>query len=817
MFQNYLRIASRAIKKQLAYTGFNILGLSVAFAACTLILIYLIHETSYEKFHTQSDRIFRITHHYQASSGFEVHWARVPVDFVNKLPAEIPEIKKLIRFQNHERKYVKIGSQKFRPKHVYATDADVFEVFDFPLLKGDAQSALANPYSVVITQDLAQKYFENTESALGQKLIITSDYQAEEKIYTIRGVMKDVPPNTHLPIDMLISFTHLEERTGWAYVYTLLEKNTDIASLKPRLSEFVVRHQEAETQGKITFIPQALGDIHLHSDLAREILPNGSHLYVKILSFVGLFILLIALFNFINLNNALTTGRTKEVGMRSILGESRGQMILGGVSEAVAYSIVAYLVGLALAFFILPYLENILGIDIPVNYFKALGCMLAAALVSSILISIYPAFILPSLPSLKLLKPTYSSKIAYSKSPFRMKRIMIMLQFCISIILIASTLIARQQIRYIHDKQLGITKDQILALSSVPIQVRENFQKFSNQITSIPAVQQVAACMEVPSREIRDSGPVLIQGVNDDPHRAPMMDAQVISPEFIALMEIQLLAGENPFDRQAREADPVFTDNFTPTDYLITQERSYLINETAMKKLGWNSPEEAIGQRINWSIGEFELAFGPVAGVVKDFHQESLKHTIDPIVMFYEPIWLNTFLIKLHSAEISQTLSHIQQVWDNLFPSYPFEYEFLDELYDGLYKQERIQLQLLMAFSGLALMLAFMGLFALIAFSLKTRMKEIALRKILGANQRALIHLFSREYIALLVISGLIAVPISYIYIQKWLQIFAYQIEVRGVSYVLTLVLIAFLLLLIVTLQTLRHTRINPVEVLRED
>ncbi len=816
MLSNYLRVALRNLRKQGFYSSLNILGLAIAFAAIFLILSYLRHETSYEHSHKKSDRIYRITHHFQSQTDFEVHWARVPVSFVNELPEHIPEIEHLIRFQNQERKYVRIATNKFRPEHTYVTDADVFEVFDFELLEGKAKNALSDPYSVVLTRSLAEAYF-GTVQALGKTLNISGDFDAEERLYTVRGVIEDLPPNTHLPVDMLISFANEEERTGWAYVYTLLAEGTEIETVEAKFPEFIESYTQGDGQGTISFVPQALPDIHLHSDLAREIVPGGSAFYIKVFFFVAIFILLIAIFNYLNLNNAISLRRSKEIGMRKVLGANKQQLIFHGLVESLLYSLIAAMLGGLAGFFLLPFFQQMLQMTLFLDLGWVMGILLLVALICGVLIGVYPAFFMTLIQPLDSIRQNKSLSLSSSQNSFPWKRIMVGLQFSAAILLISSTLIAGSQIRFLREKNLGLARDQVLAIPAVPGKVREKFPTLAERIKRIPSVLEVGACMEVPSRAIRDSGPVCVQGINEDPDQAPMIDAQVISPGFLDLMGIPLLAGEERHPETRLNFTPDFTEDYSPQRYLREQPRTYVINETAMRKLGWNDPEEALGQRINWSIGGFELDYGPITGVIKDYHQETLKNSIDPIVMFVEPIWMSTFLIKVNAQDIPQTLERIQGVWDGLFPTYPLNYHFLDDLYDKLYVQERVQFAFLKYLSILAIFLAFMGLFALIAYSLKSRRKELAIRKILGASARDILQQISKEYVLVLLLGSLLAIPLSYYALQNWLETFAYQIDVTGFPYLWSMGLIFLILFSTLALQTFTSMRSNPAEVLKEE
>ena len=816
MLKNYVLVAFRNLKRNHLYTGFNLLGLAVAFTVFTLILIYIDHEKSYEDFHNKRDRIFRITHHFQSQTDFEVHWARVPVNFVNHLPDEIPEVAQLIRFQNHERKFVRIGPHKFLPKHAYVTDPEVFQVFDFPLLSGNPDLALAEPYSVVISQSLAHTYF-GTEDALGKELSISADFNPEEQVYTVKGVMKDLPSRTHLPVDMLISFQNEEERAGWAYVYALLEEGAGINTLKEKLPPFVERYTRGDRTGSIHFIPQSLESIHLQSSLAREIVPNGDVFYMRAFLVIGLFILLIALFNYINLNNSIVLSRAKEIGMRKLLGAEKGQLRIYGLVESLIYSLLAVMAGMGLAYGLFPSFQSLMGVYISANWVKLGGIMLGLAILCGIGIGLYPAWVLPAFQPLKILKWNKAFHLAGSTQSSRWKRLLVGLQFGISILLIACTLIASSQIGYIEKKKLGLDREHILTLPAVPNQVRETYPNLKNLLNALPWVKNVAACMEVPSREIRDSGPVQIRGMNENPNQAPMLDAQVMSPNFVELMGMELVAGENRAAQIQMESVPEFTEAYSPQQYLAEQKRSYLINETAVKKLGFSTAEEALGKEINWSIGGFQLAYGPITGVVKDFHQETLKNPIDPVVMFVEPLWLSTFLIKLEANSLDQGIQEIQRIWDEMFPTYPFNYHFLDDLYEGLYKREKLQLALLKYLSGLAIFLAFMGLFALLAYSLKTRTREMAIRKILGARPFHLIRQIGKEFIGVWLLSGIIALPLSYYVVQIGLEEFAYRVHVSGIPFILTMLIVFCLLGLTIAIQTWRSVGMDPAEVLKDE
>ena len=815
MVENYIKVIVRSVFKNKLYTFVNVLGLALGFTAVILTSLYLYFETSFDKFHTKSNRIYRPTYAYNSGNGFDVQWARIPRTFINELPNDIPEIEHLVRFQNHERKYIRIDKHKFKPRHAYVADHEVFKIFDLPLLSGNPETALSEPNSVVITASLAMQYFGTTD-ALNKEIYLLGDWSTEEHPRKITGIMADLPPQTHLPIDMLLSFQNEEERSGWAYIYVLLREGADIESVTKKMPDFIKKHANEDDIANIKFEFQALERIHLHSNLAREIVPNGSFSYVKIFAVVGIFILFIALVNYINLNSALILARKKELSLRMILGSKKQHILMHLLLESVTINVMAMSVALLISWIAWPYFSSLTGIQYIANPWIFAGILLLLAIGSGIISGILPAFSSPKRNPLQQLKSEYGASTS-TKSSINAKKILISLQFAISLLLIGSAFIARDQFKFLNKSNLGMDRRQILTIPGVPDGVRNDYVSFKEQLMNAPGILGVASCMEVPSREIRDVGPVLIQGINSDPEKAPRMDIQVIDHDYIDVLGIELIAGENLPASLEDYSVPALSSDYTFQDYLADKRQTYLINETAMNQLGWENPEDAIGQEISWSIGSFKLAYGPIVGVVKDYHQETLKNEIDPTILVYEPMWLRTFLVKVDTDHIQEVIKTINSSWDRLFPLYPLEYRFLDDLYNELYKNDRIQLQLLYLLSGLAILISFIGLFGLIAYSLQTRLKEIAIRRVLGANTAILIRMIAKEYVLILAIAAIIAIPISYHFVRQWLLQFAYKVNIEVVNYLWTFAIVLLLILVTISLQTIKTSWINPADTLRDE
>lgn len=810
---NYLKIIVRNFNKNKYYAILNLTGLAIGFAVFILAATYVYFETHYENFHRQAANIYRATYRYAPPGEYQTHWARIPFDYINELPKEVPGVSALVRFQNHARKYVRVGAQKFRPTHAYVTDKEVFSVFDFPLVSGNPKHALAQPHSVVISETLAEKYFGN-QNALGKEIYVIGDLDSVETLHHVTGVMKDLPANSHLPVEMLISFTNAEERTGWAYTYILLD-GIEISSVEEKMPAFIRKHSTEEEARYDAIVFQPLGEIHLESNLAREIIPTGKILYVRVIGFAGILILIVAAINFMNLSSAMSLGRAKEVGMRKVLGASRGQLTSYLLIESVMNYLVALLIGAGLAYLAFPYCQELVALQFLPNPVWFTFSLVLIAIALGMTSGTYPVLLLTSLKTSAILKTTKTLTLFGKESIFSLKRVLVTLQFGISILLIGSALIAYNQFQFMIEKNNTMRGEQIIAIPSVPDQVKAKFHTFRNTLAGQPGIVGVTACMEVPSREIRDAGPVIVQGISSDASSAPIIDVQVVDEDFAEVLGLKFVAGTN-FTKPLKP-HPDLSKRIDLPKYLISHEREYVINETAMRQLGWTRLNDAIGQKISWSIGDMALAPGPIVGVIQDFHQESLRNKVDPLVMVQEPVWLRTFLIKIDGNDTEASLQKISKAWNELFPFYPMEYYFLDDLYNNLYRGERVQVQLLFLFSGLAILIAFLGLVGLVTYALKTRTKEIAVRRVLGATVTDLVQLMGREYVIVLLIGGAIAIPLSIYGINQWLSGFAYHIPISPLSYAIAITLIVVLLVVTVSLQTARAAGLNPADTLRDE
>lgn len=813
---NQLKVSIRNLLQFKIYGLLNLATLAIAFSSVFLIGIYIHYEMSFDDFHTQSSQIYRVTYKQSDLQGFDVEWARIPVDYVNELPKDFPDIQRLIRFQNQEQKYLRIGDQTFKPKHAYITDKDIFEVFDYEFVLGSASTALSRPNSIVLTETLTRTYFGSADP-LGQTVHMVGDWSPDEVAYQVTGVVADPPENTHLPVEILMSFASEEARKGWAYVYIQTTPSLDVRSLESRFESFVDKHQKEGADTKVAFRLQPLSDIHLHSDLAREIIPNGNARNIRSFFFIALLILIIALINYMNLSSTLLMTRRKEMGVRRILGALNMQLRRSLIIISIGTNLLAIAVGVLVTYLLFPHFRALTETQFLIEPWLAIILVIGLGTFCGLLTGWYPSNVLKRSRSASQTDAGgISFGIAATKG-MEMRRILLATQFTISILLVTSAYLASKQFQYIKEKQLGLNIEQVVAIPSVSDHVTSKYNVFREKLEGIPNIRSIAACMQVPSQEIRDVGKVLVYGMSADKEKAPLLDIQIIDQSFPDLMQFEWLAGDP--DRW-KDIEPnnvsLSTSGLSAAEYLLEQPRGYLINESALRLLGWDSPESAIGQRINWSNSVFDLAYGPILGVVADYHQETLHNRVDPIVMTYEKIWLRTFVVKIESAAMKETLSQVEAVWSQLFPSYALEYHFLDALYEKLYEQESTQLSLLYIFSGLALFIAFVGLFSLTAFTLRIRSREIAIRQILGADLRSLVKTFGRDYAILFAIGAVVAIPFAIYGVSNWLDDFAYHIDITAAPFLIVLMAVGASLFAIVVLQVLSKSRASPSDVLRD-
>ena len=812
MFYNYLTTILRHLRKRRGTSLINIAGLAVGLASSMLILLYARHELSFDRFHERADRIFRLTRSYDYPSGYNHHFARVPDTWVNELPQAFPEVEKLLRLQEFRTAHIRIGETKFREEQAFATDAYIFDVFSLPLLWGDPQTALAEPHSVVLSRDITEKYF-GEQNPLGKTLQLFGAGQDDVQEYRITGVMENLPPTSHFKADVLTSFTNPEERTGWAYVYLLLRPDAKPGRLAAKLPGFVEQHIDEENAAETNQLHlQPLTDIHLHSHLERELQPNGNITNVYIFSAVAFFILFLAGINFVNLSVAHSSERSRELGMRKVLGASRRQLIIYLLGESCVLAVIAYGLALVMLYLSCPLFERLSGAGLNPWNGMVIASFLSITLLTGLLAGLYPAIKASATKASQVLKGRPTIIVSGSRIPLR--KVLATLQFTISIGLIICTAVTYRQFRFLQNKDLGFDKGQVVSIPGIPRDVLPHYYAFRQSLEGLPGIGAVSAAMSEPSGHIRDAGPTYAEGMAEE--EGPIMDILPVAPNFFELMDIKILAGQGFQAATIDEANVEFPTDFEQIMARVNNaRRSYVLNEAAVAAIGWGSPEQAIGKAFSWSNSAINLQRGPVIGVVKDFNFHSLHDAVRPMVMVYEPQFFGCLLIKVAPRQMNRALTAIQEKWDALFPNYAFEHHFLDERFGQLYASEKRQAGVLGAFSLAAIFIAALGVFGLSAIAARQRRKEVGIRKVLGASAYRILGLLSREFLLLILLANLISWPVAYWLMQRWLQEFAYHVAVGPMAFLLAGLATLFAAMLAAGWHSVKAARANPVDSIR--
>ncbi len=819
MIKNNLKISLRHILRQKGYSFINIAGLSVGMAVSMLILLFIRFELSYDGFHENASSIYRVTRRFDTPTGYKPHFARVPDTWINNLPNEFPEINKLIRLQYEPQVDLRIGEKKLRTYKWFSTDAEVFEVFTFPLIQGIKESALAQPYSVVVTEEIALKYF-GTTNVLGREIEFLGPQPGASRLYTITGILEKLPLNSHFQVEFLASYPNERYRQGWAWVYLLLTPGTNPEQLESKFPSFIERQTDAENAQTSFLHLQALRDIHLRSHLDRELQPNGDIRYIYIFGVVAVLVLLIACFNFMNLSTARSMQRTREIGIRKVLGAFRSGLAKYFLHESMLYAALAFMCALILVLVFFPLYNVLMDNRLTINLFfdgRLIVSFLIICLGTGLFAGSYPAFVLSSMRPLHILSGGNRSTNYFRGLRPGMRKVLVVLQFTLSILLIVCTLISTAQFSFLSNSKLGMKKDQIIAIRNISPLVKGRYPSLRAELQRYPNIIGVSASMEVPSRDILDAGFCRVEGLpaENDPPALAMM---AIDVNYINFMEIELLTGEGfaatePFTLPGEYRGPdqqAYVQNF-----ILNKDRSYIINESVLDVYGWRTPQEAIGKRIDWRNAAFQTSYGEIVGVVKDFHYTTLRSQIRPLLMMYEPLFLGCILIKIDTQDVPGALADVEEVWNRLFPDLAIQYDFVDELFADLYRTEQRQGKLLGLFAALAIFIAFLGLFGLASFTAEQRTKEIGIRKVVGATVSRIVLIFTREFTKWIIFAALLSAPPAYWIMQKWLQTYAYHISMPWWPYLSALAIVFLVAVLTVGYQSMKAARANPVDALK--
>ena len=798
MLKNYLKIAFRSLKKHKGYSFINISGLAIGMAVCMLIFLWILDEWSYDKFHEKADRICRVTT--DITMGSTLHTGRSLTAAGPALVQDFAEVITAARVDDPRRVSIRYEDKIYQEADVGFAENAIFDIFSFPFVSGDPKTALEAPHSVVITESMAKKYFSD-EDPLGKFLRINN-----EADFSVTGVVKDIPTNSHFRFNMLRSFQTLIAEGSvrddmWFdirfFTYLLLDEFTDPIQLEQKLPGFINNHLGETLKaagGSATLILQPLKKIHLYSDFERDISANGDIMLVYLFSGIALFVLLIAGINFINLSTARSAARAQEVGMRKTLGAIRSRLIGQFLGESTIHSLLAMGLAIVLIKLFLPLFNSVIGRELALNIVQTpwlLAAFLGMAVIVGVFAGSYPAFILSSFPPVHVLKGLLKAGSSHS----RLRKILVVFQFSISIALIAATIIVTNQIIFMKNKELGFNKEHIVVVPGMSENLRKSYRSIRSEMLNLSGVIDVGASDLVPSRG-HLIGIFLPEGFADD--QVLSMDYMNVDAHYIPTMGMEIMAGRN------------FSEDFA-TD----PDESVLINETAAKKIGWENP---VGKRFVFrpppSSGR-EVFYLSVIGVVKDFHLQSLRERIEPLIIFYDYDSLLTLSIRIAPENIPHTMGLIEKKWKGLDPNRPFQFLFLDDSLDRLYRQEERLKTVTFCFSFLAVLIGCLGLFGMASFTAEQRTKEIGIRKVLGASVPGIVRLLAKEFLLLVIIANLIALPVAYFAMNRWLQSFAYRMDIHLWIFVLSAGLSLSIALITVSYQAIRAALANPVDSLR--
>ena len=790
MIKNYLKIALRNLIKHKAFSLINISGLAIGMACCLLIIIFVQDELRYDRFHDKSDRIYRMTSEWNQRgviANYPLIFSGVPPILQN----EFSEVQNFVRFDPRLNVLISSGDKKFYEERLFYTDASVFEVFTFPLLKGDPKTALKEPYSIVLTENMAEKYFSG-EDPMGQTLSIDNEHD-----YRIMGILKEIPRNSHIKFDFLASMATLEAQDSrygklWAwncYTYLLLPEGYSYLDLERKFPDFIRRHRGEKAVEAYTFSLQPLTSIHLHSHLGSEIEPNGDIRYVYIFSAIAFFILLIACINFMNLSTARSANRAKEVGVRKVLGADRIRLTKQFLGESLFLSLMALPVAVALVELFLPAFNALTGKDLRIDYFGNsvvfIG-LIGILLIVGILSGSYPAFFLSTFRPAEVLK----GKLKAGSGSTLFRKVLVVVQFSISIVLIAGTIIIFNQLDFIRNKKLGFDKEQVVVLPVSRSGIGQNFEAFKTELLQNPSVESVCGSTSLPS--LLPTRSVFIPEGVEEGERLTLRNV-LVDYDFIKTFGMEIIEGRD-FSR----------------DFATDTKEAFIVNEAAVKEFGWDS---ALGKRLI----DLEGPRGLVIGMVKDFHFRSKHQKIEPLILSLLPSSRFVYFVsvKIRSSNISETLAFLKRKWNSFSPGWPFEYFFLDDNFNRLYKSEDRLRQVFLTFTFLAIFIACLGLFGLAAFTAEQRTKEIGIRKVLGASVPGVVLLLSKEFIKWVLAANVIAWPVAYFAMGRWLENFAYRISLGWGVFVAAAGLTLGIALFTVGFQAAKAALANPSDALR--
>lgn len=808
MLKNYFKIAWRNLIKKKVYSFINIVGLGVGMACCVLIFMFVQDELSYDNYHEKGDRIFRLTHGSSSPEGvtegaeaepFWV-WGNAPVG--PALKEVFPEIEKIVQFSGRSDLLLTYEETTQQEDGVFFMDSTVFDVFSWELLEGNQKTALVAPFSIVLTESTAKKYFGD-EDALGKTLKGSeSAGRANAGDYTVTGVMKDVPGNSHFKFNALLSLSTFKQYwpdpfDSWGYTdfytYFLVDEGFDKLAFEQKIPKFLDTHYPDDENDHYMIHLESLKDVYLRSNADRQPGETGSLSNIYVFSMIGLFILIIAMINFMNLSTARSMERAKEVGIRKSIGADRRSLIFQFLGESLIIVFLAVLVAMLLVSLSLPMMNDLTGkvFDlVQVVNWKTVPFFFGIMLLVGLLAGSYPAFVLSNFQPVMILKGINTS----STKGVLLRKGLVVFQFSLSIALIAGTMIVYSQMGHLLDKEMGFDKEQMLVLDyNYNEDVNRSSSALKTEMEKIPSVSSAAFSRSVPGSYFPNAGTTI-----ETPDGVMVQQGQAIFQvgiDFITHYNLELVAGRS-YSR----------------DYPSDSSSALVMNEAAAKQYGYSNPADIIGKKFaQWGRE------GEVIGVVKDFNYISLHRAIEPLTLPFEPNASRYLSLKVTGEDLPATLAQIERVWGKLAPQRPFLYSFLDEDFNTQYQADFRFRKIFTTFSVLAIMIACLGLLGLATYTAEQRTKEIGIRKVLGAGIGSIVGLLSKDFIKLVLVAIIVATPLSWFAMNKWLEDFAYQVQIHWWIFLIAGVLSIVVALFTISFQSINAALMNPVNSLKSE
>ena len=788
MIRYYLKITFRGFLKNRISTLINLLGLGVGMSCAIMLFLYIQDELSFDKHHKNYDRIYRVTSHFKIPT----EERKIPLTSAILAPTlkkDFPEVEEAVFFYRKRQAFIATGDRKFYQKKVYYTQSGLFKIFDFEFISGNPQTALTKPYTIVLTETVAKKAFGSARLAINQIIDVGNKEKA-----TVTGVIRDLPQNTNIQFSALVSLNSLDLDASYlnkwhnanGHTFMTLKKGASIETFRKQVKNLIYKYTKESDEFKYWFDVQALGDIYLRSNVANadEIGPRGNMAYIYIFSAVALFLLIIAGINYMNLATAKSTNRAKEVGVRKVHGAYRQSLLKHFMLESILVALCGLVLALLLTEITLPLFNQISGKSLTINYMQQpalIGWFIGVTMIIGMLSGIYPAFFLSGFNPVLVLK----GKFSRSKKGSSLRKGLVVVQFTVSIVMMIATWIVYQQLSYVNQQDLGFDKEQMVIVD-LKGKTKGKVSLFKNRLANDANILKITSTTAVQGSDENDNWGIEIEQT-DGKKKVGHTDVFLVDEDYTQAMGIKILKGRSLQKRDLKQ-------------------KGAIVNEALVRKYGWKDP---LGKQVGKA---------KVVGVMKDFHLTSLHDQIQPLTLFLaeRP---RKLVVKINGKNVSTALRSLKKTYESIDQKHPFEPYFLDQTFAQQYKADERRGQVLLVFAGLAIFIACLGLFGLASFTAEQRTKEMGIRKVLGASVTHLMLLVSRQFLKLVLIANMVAIPLAYFFMDNWLQNFAYRTEVweNWFVFIFSTLAAVSITVLTVSFQAFKAASVNPVNVLKNE